>query len=48
MEFHPEGIMGSRELTHIFPWMKKLLPTNKNVIRNTEEASEGDDRKGGS
>ena len=41
MEFHPEGIMGSRELTHIFPWMKKLLPTNKNVIRNTEEASEG-------
>ena len=41
MEFHPEGIMGSRELTHIFPWMKKLLPTNKNVVRNTEEVSEG-------
>ena len=41
MEFHPEGIMGSRELTHIFPWMKKLLPRNKNVIRNTEEVSEG-------
>ena len=41
MEFHPEGIMGSRELTHIFPWMKKLLPRNKNVVRNTEEVSEG-------
>jgi len=32
MEFHPEGIMGSKELTHVFPWLKKLMPEDKNLI----------------
>ena len=41
MEFHPEGIMGSKELTHVFPWLKKLLPMNKNEVRVKEEVSEG-------
>ena len=41
MEFHPEGIMGSRELTHIFPWLKKLLPINKNEVRIKEDVPEG-------
>ena len=33
MEFHPEGIMGSKELPQVFPWLKKLFPANKNQIR---------------
>lgn len=33
MEFHPEGIMGSRELTDVFPSLKKLFPKNKNLER---------------
>ena len=33
MEFHPEGIMGSKELPQVFPWLKKLFPENKNQIR---------------
>ncbi|MCQ2575469.1 MAG: branched-chain amino acid ABC transporter permease [Treponema sp.] len=40
MEFHPEGIMGSRELTQFFPWLKKLFPANKNEIRPSENAAE--------
>ena len=40
MEFHPEGIMGSKELTHVFPWLKKFFPLNKNEIRKAE-VSEG-------
>lgn len=42
MEFHPEGIMGSKELTQVFPWLKKLFPVNKNEVRKTEE-TEGDE-----
>ena len=41
MEFHPEGIMGSKELTKVFPRLKKLFPINKNEIRNTEESEGG-------
>ncbi len=33
MEFHPEGLMGSKELTHIFPWMKKLFPINRHKVQ---------------
>ena len=33
MEFHPEGIMGSKELTQVFPRLKKLFPVNKNLVR---------------
>lgn len=36
MEFHPEGIMGSKELPQVFPWLKKLFPENKNKIRPSE------------
>lgn len=31
MEFHPEGIMGSKELTQVFPFLRKLFPANKNL-----------------
>lgn len=41
MEFHPEGIMGSKELTQVFPWLKKLFPSNKNEIRPSSKTSEG-------
>ncbi len=41
MEFHPEGIMGSKELTQVFPWLKKLFPLNKNEVRNAEGLSQG-------
>lgn len=41
MEFHPEGIMGSKELTQVFPWIKKLFPQNKNEVRVKEEKQEG-------
>jgi len=41
MEFHPEGIMGSKELTQVFPWLKKLFPSNKNEIRPASGESEG-------
>ena len=33
MEFHPEGIMGSKELTDVFPFLKKLFPEDKNQKR---------------
>lgn len=35
MELHPEGIMGSKELTHVFPSLKKLFPKNRNLERPT-------------
>lgn len=41
MEFHPEGIMGSKELTHFFPFLKKLFPANKNQIRPAKVSAEG-------
>lgn len=41
MEFHPEGIMGSKELTHFFPFLKKLFPANKNQIKPVEFSAEG-------
>lgn len=41
MEFHPEGIMGSKELTHFFPFLKKLFPTNKNQIKPVEFSAKG-------
>lgn len=41
MEFHPEGIMGSKELTHFFPFLKKLFPANKNQIRPAKISAEG-------
>ncbi len=41
MEFHPEGIMGSKELTHVFPWLKKFFPLNKNEVRETKKAEGG-------
>lgn len=37
MEFHPEGIMGSKELTKVFPFLKKLFSENKNEKRPQEE-----------
>lgn len=36
MEFHPEGIMGSKELTKVFPFLKKFFPKNKNETRPTQ------------
>ena len=41
MEFHPEGIMGSKELTKVFPRLKKLFPVNKNEVRKAEESEGG-------
>ena len=41
MEFHPEGIMGSKELTHFFPFLKKLFPANKNQIKPMEFSAKG-------
>ena len=41
MEFHPEGIMGSKELTHFFPFLKKLFPANKNQIKPLEFSAKG-------
>ncbi|WP_443740834.1 branched-chain amino acid ABC transporter permease [Treponema berlinense] len=41
MEFHPEGIMGSKELTHFFPFLKKLFPVNKNQIKPVEFSAKG-------
>ena len=41
MEFHPEGIMGSKELPQVFPWLKKLFPENKNQIRPQAEREGG-------
>ena len=41
MEFHPEGIMGSRELTQVFPAMKKLFPANKNLEKPEALSKEG-------
>lgn len=32
MEFHPEGIMGRKELTEVFPKLKKLFAENKNHL----------------
>lgn len=40
MQFRPEGIMGTRELTEVFPKLRKLFVPNKNLIRPTsKEAS---------
>ncbi|MBQ7158488.1 MAG: branched-chain amino acid ABC transporter permease [Treponema sp.] len=33
MELHPEGIMGTRELTDMFPKLRRLFPENKNLVR---------------
>lgn len=41
MEFHPEGIMGSKELTHFFPFLKKLFPANRNQIKPVEFSAKG-------
>lgn len=41
MEFHPEGIMGSRELTQVFPTLKKLFPANKNLEKPEALSKEG-------
>lgn len=43
MEFHPEGIMGSKELTQVFPFLRKLFPTNKNLEKpiSTAGAAQG-------
>lgn len=41
MEFHPEGIMGSRELTQVFPALKKLFPANKNLEKPEALPKEG-------
>ena len=41
MEFHPEGIMGSKELTQVFPRLKKLFPVDKNLVREANAACEG-------
>lgn len=41
MEFHPEGIMGSKELTHFFPFFKKIFPANKNQIKPVEFSAKG-------
>ena len=41
MEFHPEGIMGSRELTQVFPALKKLFPANKNLVKPEALSKEG-------
>jgi branched-chain amino acid transport system permease protein len=30
MQFRPEGLMGNRELTHFFPWLKKWMNYWKN------------------
>lgn len=32
MELHPEGIMGRKELTEVFPKLKKLFAVNKNLV----------------
>ena len=42
MEFHPEGIMGSRELTQVFPALKKLFPANKNLEKPEALSKEGE------
>lgn len=39
MELHPEGIMGSRELTDVFPKLKKYFPADKNLIRPNAAAT---------
>ena len=41
MEFHPEGIMGSRELTQVFPALKQLFPANKNLEKPEALSKEG-------
>lgn len=41
MEFHPEGIMGSKELTQVFPWTRKLFPEDRNKIRPETAAAGG-------
>lgn len=41
MEFHPEGIMGSRKLTQVFPALKKLFPANKNLEKPEALSKEG-------
>ena len=41
MEFHTEGIMGSRELTQVFPALKKLFPANKNLEKPEALSKEG-------
>ena len=41
MEFHPEGIMGSRELTQVVPALKKLFPANKNLEKPEALSKEG-------
>jgi branched-chain amino acid transport system permease protein len=33
MQFRPEGIMGTRELTEMFPRLKKLFAVDKNLVR---------------
>ena len=35
MELHPEGIMGTRELTDVFPKLKKLFAQDTNLLRPT-------------
>lgn len=40
MEFHPEGIMGSKELTDVFPFLKKLFPEDKNQKRPSAAAAQ--------
>lgn len=40
MEFHPEGIMGSKELTDVFPFLKKLFPEDKNQKRPSAAATQ--------
>lgn len=52
MEFHPEGIMGSKELTDVFPFLKKLFPEDKNqkrpaavgAVSNGHAVSEGGEK----
>lgn len=40
MEFHPEGIMGSKELPAKFPWLKKLFPANENQVRPAKQGGQ--------
>lgn len=37
MEFHPEGIMGTKELTQVFPKLRKLFAQNSNHVRRQQK-----------
>lgn len=37
MEFHPEGIMGTKELTQVFPKLRKLFEQNSNHVRRQQK-----------